>query len=334
MAKGILKEIRERIITAYMNNTDIKTISVLFGCTVTTVKRIISRFNEVGEVGPKTRDGSRNIKILNLHKDAIKSYIAENCSITLKEIQLRLESDFSLSVSMSSIDRAITSFSFTLKRLSIIPERRNNLVVIEERFQYSMNFYSLITIEDGRDIYFLDEVGFNVSMRSRRGRSLLGTAAAMSVEKIRSRNISICCVMSRNGAFYYKKQLRAFNIENFADFIDELLAKFELHGLIGRTIVMDNVRFHHSSIICLKIVEKGHKVLFLPPYSPFLNPIENMFAQWKQYVRGSRPTDEASLFSLIDEKFNFITDNHCNNYYRHMLENMHKCILKEEIIDN
>ena len=33
----------------------------------------------------------------------------------------------------------------------------------------------------------------------------------------------------------------------------------------------------------------GHRVLYLPPYSPFLNPIENMFSKWKEYVRRERP---------------------------------------------
>jgi hypothetical protein len=43
----------------------------------------------------------------------------------------------------------------------------------------------MIEADDGRDLYFLDEVGFNVSMRSRRGRSLVGKKAVLTVPSIR-----------------------------------------------------------------------------------------------------------------------------------------------------
>ena len=50
--------------------------------------------------------------------------------------------------------------------------------------------------------------------------------------------------------------------------------------------MLDNVRFHHSSIVLemLELTEFEHK--FLPPYySPFFNGIEYMFSEWKHYVK-------------------------------------------------
>lgn len=40
---------------------------------------------------------------------------------------------------------------------------------------------------------------------------------------------------------------------------------------------MDNVSFHHGEIITRTIHEHGHDVMYTPPYSPFLNPIEDLF---------------------------------------------------------
>jgi transposase len=79
--------------------------------------------------------------------------------------------------------------------------------------------------------------------------------------------------MSRQGTFYFKKQTHAFNIETFFEFVKEVLNKFEELNLHERTIIMDNVRFHHSSRIIILITSKCHRVIFIPPYSPFLNPI-------------------------------------------------------------
>jgi transposase len=47
---------------------------------------------------------------------------------------------------------------------------------------------------------------------------------------------------------------------------------------------MNNIRFHRSVVIRVGIESKGHVLLFIPPYSPFLNPIENLFSKWKQLV--------------------------------------------------
>jgi transposase len=74
-------------------------------------------------------------------------------------------------------------------------------------------------------------------------------------------------------------------------------------------------------------------IQFLPPYSPFLNPIENMFSQWKEGVRKINPQNEAQLLEYIDKKFEYITGIHCRNYYNHMLSYIPRCRDGEEIYD-
>ena len=44
---------------------------------------------------------------------------------------------------------------------------------------------------------------------------------------------------------------------------------------------MDNVRFHKMKIVEELVLDYGHNILYLPPYSPFLKPIENVFSKWK-----------------------------------------------------
>ena len=60
----------------------------------------------------------------------------------------------------------------------------------------------------------------------------------------------------------------------------------------GKTIIMDNASFHHSKEVKEEIELAGHKILFLPPYSPDLNPIEKQWANLKREVRKLRETME------------------------------------------
>jgi transposase len=170
-------------------------------------------------------------------------------------------------------------------------------------------------------------------MRAKRGRALKGQPAIQVVPGLRNRNISVCCVMSKNGVLYHKKQTLPFNRQSFAEFLDEVLAKFRELGLQNRIFVMDNVPFHKCMEIREKLITAGHTLKFLPPYSPFLNPIENLFSQWKQLVRSRNSRDEQELFHAIDASFNEITQENCANYYRHMLNVLSRCVNREAILD-
>jgi transposase len=50
-------------------------------------------------------------------------------------------------------------------------------------------------------------------------------------------------------------------------------------------VVMDNASFHKSALMKASLENKGHTLLYLPPYSPDLNPIEKKWAQAKAYRR-------------------------------------------------
>ena len=63
---------------------------------------------------------------------------------------------------------------------------------------------------------------------------------------------------------------------------------------------MDDDSFHRYTEISSLIVENDYRLLYLPPYSPFLNPIKNMFGKLKENIRRSRPSNETELFLLIE----------------------------------
>ena len=75
---------------------------------------------------------------------------------------------------------------------------------------------------------------------------------------------------------------------------------------------MDNAPFHKIHEVKRIVLARGHFIKYLPPYSLFLNPIENMFAAWKEYVRRARPTSEIHLMELIKHRSILITEEDCN----------------------
>ena len=64
-------------------------------------------------------------------------------------------------------------------------------------------------------------------------------------------------------------------------------------------LVMDNVRVHHAR----NLNYEGFRVLYLPAYSPFLNPIENAFSKWKNFVNRNRSECREELIAAIKNGF-------------------------------
>lgn len=96
---------------------------------------------------------------------------------------------------------------------------------------------------------------------------------------------------------------------------------------------MDNVSFHENEELKRLVVAHGHSLHFLLPYSPFLNPIENLFSQWKSNVRASNPNNETELITAISQAEVQITAGHCRGYFRNMERYIPLCRCGEEITE-
>ena len=65
------------------------------------------------------------------------------------------------------------------------------------------------------------------------------------------------------------------------------------------------------------IEARGASLLFLPPYSPDLNPIEQVFAKLKALLRRAEPRSRESLWNSIGQNLNRFGADECRNYLRH-----------------
>ncbi len=85
------------------------------------------------------------------------------------------------------------------------------------------------------------------------------------------------------------------NTELFNKWVEEMLIK-ELKP--GQIVILDNASFHKSEKTKQLIESAGCKLIFLPPYSPNLNPIEKFWANMKRWIR-SKITKFTDLFKTL-----------------------------------
>ncbi|TBU02984.1 hypothetical protein CWI36_0676p0010 [Hamiltosporidium magnivora] len=154
----------------------------------------------------------------------------------------------------------------------------NILSKIELRTNYEASFRELEVDNDDKNFVFLDEVGFSVVTRPSRGRNMRGESAYLSVTAARSRNISVVAAMNKYGMIYHKIHERAVNGEDFKLFIKEIYESCQRQGILTPIFVMDNARIHHYRGLNDDEEIASYRIKYLPPYSPFLNPIENVLS--------------------------------------------------------
>ena len=328
---SISEKDRNKIIARSLEGHSAKDISEMLSINYKSVWRIIDRYNKTKLISASKKGGDRRSKLNTEQKTEILSWIDDNCLLRLKDIIRMVQEKFSINVSKTTVDRIVKAFHYNLKFAVPIPERRNCETTVESRFKYSKEFRELELDTEDKNFVFLDEVGFSVVTRPKRGRAARGVSPFLSVSAARSRNISVVAAMNKYGMIYFKVHDKAVNGEDFKECLIELKAACSSKGIHNPIFILDNARIHHYRGLNETIASLEMRLLFLPPYSPFLNPIENIFSVWKNMVIRAEAKSERELKELISSKFSCITATHCDSFYRKMLKYIQKAENREII---
>jgi transposase len=103
------------------------------------------------------------------------------------------------------------------------------------------------------------------------------------------------------------------NGESFAAYVEQILAPTLRPGDI---VVMDNLGSHKGDAIRKTIRAAGARLLFLPAYSPDLNPIEQVFAKLKTLLRKAEERTVESVWRRVGALLERFTPSECANYFR------------------
>ena len=213
---------RAKIISKTLGGSSPKDISTMLQINYKTVWRIVNMFNKHNVSTSRPRGGDRKSKLSNQQKLEILGWIDENCLLRLKDICQLISEKFGFTVGKSTVERIVKGFHYNLKSTVSIPERRNCDSTLESRFNYARDFRNLELETEDKNLVFLDEVGFAVVTRPKRGRAARGASPFLSVSAARSRNISVVAAMNKYGMVYHKIHDKAVNGENFRDCLVEL----------------------------------------------------------------------------------------------------------------
>ena len=248
----------------------------------------------------------------------IEFLIEENPSIALKNIRLKIQETGGMLLSTACISNGLKRLRITLKNATMEVDRFIAETTKQQRIAYA-NQFAANAPQTRESIIFIDESGFNCHLRRSKARSRENTPARVQIPTIRGRNVSLIAAMNIRGMVYTKViSISTVNTNIFCEFLRELFIKLETEGITNVWLVLDNARIHKTTQVSDLIAQRkrNHSLVFLPTYSPMLNPIEKVFSKTKFCARNllSEPGNN-NLVDVIQRSIDTITAMDCNNYY-------------------
>ena len=101
----------------------------------------------------------------------------------------------------------------------------------------------------------------------------------------------------------------------------------------GINLVMDNCRIHHGPAVQELCIASGYNIVFLPPYSPFLNPIEEFWSKLKLVYRRDKLDDGSKdgVVHRVNEAVSKITVEDLVAWINHSLTFFQRCVDEEDL---
>jgi len=273
---------KSKLRAVYNNGGDWKQLAYTEGINL---KTAYSWLKENDESEDK-RGGSRRIKITQDVKDEMVELIELNPRITLKLLAEEIGRKFNMTVSIECMRKHLNTLMYSLKAMRFEPEAANNDINKDKRKIFVENLLS----HQSNDaiILFMDESNFNLHISRSQGRSIIGTRCTSLVSGSKGPNIHVIGCIGSKGLIHCEVRRGSFTKLTAIEWFKTCLRKANEIYKSEVVIVIDNAPCHSKIEEILDEEEfKLNKMLRLGPYSPMLNPIENIWSQVKAEVKSN-----------------------------------------------
>ena len=163
-------------------------------------------------------------------------------------------------------------------------------------------------------LVFIDETGAKTNMARLRGRSLKGQRLHATIPWGHWKTTTFVAGLRTTGLTAPMVLDGAMNGAAFKAYVEQVLVPSLTPGDI---VIMDNLSSHKVAGVREAIGAAGAFLLYLPPYSPDLNPIELAFSKLKALLRKAAARSVEDLWRVIAELLDEFPPQECLNFFRH-----------------
>lgn len=253
-------------------------IAQIAKCSERTVTELRRKLRLSGTARPHLVRAGRPPSITPLMLDALCDHLVEKPGLYIEAMAVFLWDQFRVLPSTSSIQRALSLHGWTKKQAREKAKEQNPQ--LRAFYQHKLSKYR------SDQFVFVDESGCDKRVGFRRtGWSPLGVTPVQISQFHRGQRYHILPAYAQDGIIISDIYQGSIDGTVFESFIQRLLQHCRRFAEPRSVIAMDNASFHRSERVQQLCADAGVKSVYLPPYSPDFNPIEEFFAELKAYIK-------------------------------------------------
>jgi transposase len=253
--------------------------------------------NQHGKINGVSRSKIKKKNINHQILNCISTALNTNPTASSRYITNHLQKECGIKVSRSTTSRLIKRCGYSFKKAFRVSDKIHDPEQILKFCDTYQNSSSIICI---------DEAGFYIGEQSKRGYALKGKRLNLKSSRIlRRKKYTLLMAITKERILHYEILDHNCKKVDFIAFVNRI------PKLPDATTLMDNVAFHKSTDTLDALIRNGFTPLFIPPYSPRVNAIENVFGWLKSRYRRNCPLDSDALFdykSLFEDCIRNICD--------------------------
>ena len=176
------------------------------------------------------------------------------------------------------------------------------------------NYRALSALLDLHRVKFIDESGINLAMTRLYGRAPRGERAVGSAPRNYGQNVTVLGALSCTGREAAMMIEGATDSDVFRAYVREVLCPTLRPGDL---VIADNLSAHKAAGVQEAITATGGRRLYLPPYSPDLNPIERCWSKIKTFLRATKARTREALDAAIVCALATVTESDARAWFAH-----------------
>ena len=307
MGKPFSGDLRERIVAAVQAGRSRHEVAGIFGVSVSCVIKLMQRFSALGHCRPEKFGGYKR-PILEEHEDTVRALIRARPDLTISELQQEL-TGAGIKVGRSSVGRFVERLKLTYKKKTLRASEQQRPDVAAAREAWSETQKSL----DPRRLVFIDETWASTNMAPRYGRCEKGKRLIAHVPFGHWKTTTLIAALRHDGLTAPCVFDGPVNGEKFRAYVEQILVPTLEPGDL---VLMDNLNSHKVAGVSQAIEAAGAERRFLPPYSPDMDPIEQVFAKVKNTLRKMAQRTVDALWNAVGIAIDEVSPTECINYFQ------------------
>ena len=298
-------DLRQRILeTVQRGEGSLRQIAQRFLVSLSFVVRLLQTYRRTGSIQPRPHRGGNPAKLAPEDLERLRELVQQQPDATLEELRQRL----GVACSTMAICRALKKMGLPLKKKVPRAAEQGRPDVQERRQEFTAELAGV----DPHRLVFVDECGANTAMTRTHGRAPVGQRVYTDAPG-KWDAITLTCGLRLSGVTAALAFPGATNTDMFETYVEEVLVP-ELKP--GDVVVWDNPKPHLSDEAIEAVEAAGARVVPLPPYSPDLTPIEEMFSKVKGAMRSAAARTTETVYAAFCSALHDVTPEDIAGWFR------------------